>query len=89
MQMEGRWKGRLKWNGSQDLQDLSIRILNVTYNDSGTYECEVLRKYEFDFFTPTSSKTRTIELKVKEIGEANRLLFSSVSPPKWSLALIC
>ncbi|XP_022620082.1 sodium channel subunit beta-1-like [Seriola dumerili] len=37
-----RFIGRLRWNGSKqtrDLQDGSIYILNVTYNDTGTYQC--------------------------------------------------
>uniref|UniRef100_A0AAQ4R3N6 Sodium channel regulatory subunit beta-1 n=1 Tax=Gasterosteus aculeatus aculeatus TaxID=481459 RepID=A0AAQ4R3N6_GASAC len=37
-----RFFDRLKWNGSnhtEDLQDGSIVILNVTFNDTGTYKC--------------------------------------------------
>lgn len=63
-------KGRLVWDGSQDLQDVSISILNVTYNDSGIYECHVLREFEFDFFIPTVYIVKNITLKVKEEGAA-------------------
>lgn len=59
------WKGRLRWNGSKDLQDISISIVNVTANDSGIYECEVSRFFEFDSFKHTTNKKITIELKVK------------------------
>ncbi|XP_059370457.1 sodium channel subunit beta-3 isoform X2 [Carassius carassius] len=59
------WKGRLRWNGSKDLQDISISIINVTANDSGIYECEVSRFFEFDSFKHTTNKKITIELKVK------------------------
>lgn len=53
------------------MQDVSIRIINVTYNDSGVYECHVLRKFEFDFFTPSVSISKDIKLWVKEKGAAN------------------
>ncbi|XP_072248575.1 sodium channel regulatory subunit beta-3 isoform X2 [Leuresthes tenuis] len=64
--VDGPFKGRLAWNGSQDLQDVSIMILNVTYNDSGLYECYVLREFEFGFFTPSFTVMKNISLIVKE-----------------------
>ncbi|XP_059186564.1 sodium channel subunit beta-3 isoform X2 [Centropristis striata] len=63
---DGPFKGRLAWNGSQDLQDVSIRIINVTLNDTGVYECHVFREFEFDFFNPSVSVEKEIRLKVKE-----------------------
>lgn len=66
MDVDGPFKGRLAWNGSQDLQDISIMILNVTFNDSGLYECNVLREFEFGFFTPSFTITKNISLNVKE-----------------------
>lgn len=74
-EMEGPFKGRLFWNGSQDLQDLSIRILNVTYNDSGVYECHVFRRFEFNFFTPSVLITKDIKLRVKEKGATGPFSF--------------
>ncbi|XP_067364541.1 sodium channel subunit beta-3 isoform X2 [Channa argus] len=65
---EGPFKGRLTWNGSQDLQDVSIQITNVTFNDSGIYECRVIRKFEFDVFTPSVSISKNFTLSVKEKG---------------------
>ncbi|KAK2881101.1 hypothetical protein QQF64_008559 [Cirrhinus molitorella] len=62
---EAYWKGRLTWNGSKDLQDISISIVNVTANDTGIYECEVSRFFVFDSFKHSSTKKITIELKVK------------------------
>ncbi|XP_077467760.1 sodium channel regulatory subunit beta-3 [Stigmatopora argus] len=64
--LDGPFKGRLVWNGSQDLQDLSISIVNVTYNDSGVYECHVLRVFEFDSFAPSALVVKNITLKVIE-----------------------
>ncbi|XP_019112964.2 sodium channel regulatory subunit beta-3 isoform X1 [Larimichthys crocea] len=66
VELDGPFKGRLAWNGSQDLQDVSIVILNATFNDSGVYECQVLRKFEFDFFTPSAFLSKDIKLKVIE-----------------------
>lgn len=74
-EMDGPFKGRLFWNGSQDLQDLSIRILNVTYNDSGVYECHVFRRFEFNFFTPSVLITKDIKLRVKEKGATAPVFF--------------
>ncbi|KAG8141535.1 hypothetical protein E2320_007147, partial [Naja naja] len=31
--------GRLEWNGSADMQDVSISVLNISLNDSGIYTC--------------------------------------------------
>lgn len=69
--VDGPFKGRLCWNGSQDLQDISIRILNVTYNDRGVYECHVVRQFEFDFFKPSVFMSKDIKLIVKEKGAAS------------------
>ncbi|XP_040901446.1 sodium channel subunit beta-3 isoform X2 [Toxotes jaculatrix] len=66
IELDGPFKGRVTWNGSQDLQDVSIEILNVTYNDSGIYECHVRREFEFSFFTPSVSIMKNITLTVKE-----------------------
>lgn len=82
-EMDGPFKGRLLWNGSQDLQDLSIRILNVTFNDSGVYECHVFRRFEFNFFAPSVLVTKDIKLRVKEKGAAGRLLAPAFTAPAW------
>lgn len=71
VELDGPFKGRLTWKGSQDLQDVSIEIKNVTFNDSGVYECIVLREFEFDFFTPSVSVSKDIKLRVKEKGAAD------------------
>ncbi|TSQ58043.1 Sodium channel subunit beta-3 [Bagarius yarrelli] len=65
-EQEGPWKGRLLWNGSKDLQDVSISIVNVTVNDSGLYECVVHRQFSFNSYTPSFKKTIKIQLVVRE-----------------------
>uniref|UniRef100_A0A3Q3X1W2 Sodium channel regulatory subunit beta-3 n=1 Tax=Mola mola TaxID=94237 RepID=A0A3Q3X1W2_MOLML len=74
---DGPFKGRLRWIGSKDLQDLSIYLSNVTYNDSGYYECHVQRKFEFDFFTPSVTIVKDITLLVKEKASEDTTAFYS------------
>ncbi|KAK2847210.1 hypothetical protein Q5P01_010209 [Channa striata] len=79
-EMDGPFKGRLTWNGSQDLQDVSIQITNVTFNDSGIYECLVVRQFEFDFFTPSVSISKNFTLNVREkAGEDTTALYSEIT----------
>ncbi|XP_028320312.1 sodium channel regulatory subunit beta-3 isoform X2 [Gouania willdenowi] len=66
MGLDGPFKGRLAWNGSQDLQDISIQVLNVTFNDSGVYECHVRREFKFGYFEPSFFIMKNISLTVKE-----------------------
>ncbi|XP_072319236.1 sodium channel regulatory subunit beta-3 isoform X2 [Eucyclogobius newberryi] len=66
IELDSRLKGRLLWNGSQDLQDLSLRIQNVSFDDSGFYTCEVHREFVFDYFTPTAATIKNISLTVME-----------------------
>lgn len=68
-ELEGPWQGRLVWNGSKDLQELSISILNVTMNDTGTYNCVVFRQFEFDSYSHSVTKTLVINLVVREEGK--------------------
>ncbi|XP_011480874.1 sodium channel subunit beta-3 isoform X1 [Oryzias latipes] len=77
--LDGPFKGRLAWNGSKDLQDLSIVILNVTLNDSGLYQCEVSREFDFRFFTPTFFIRKNITLTVKErASEDTTAIYSEI-----------
>ncbi|XP_035011245.1 sodium channel subunit beta-3 isoform X3 [Hippoglossus stenolepis] len=78
----GQFKGRLTWKGSYDFQEVSIQIHNVTFNDSGIYECHVTR--EFKDFIPPSNFMKNITLKVKE-----KALSSVVSEGINSNQLLC
>lgn len=62
------FKDRLNWNGSKDLQEVSIEIRNVTHNDSGLYTCEIRRVFGFELYTPVFEVNKTINLTVKEKG---------------------
>ncbi|GAB1294084.1 Sodium channel subunit beta-3 [Apodemus speciosus] len=65
-EVESPFQGRLQWNGSKDLQDVSITVLNVTLNDSGLYTCNVSRELEFEAHRPFVKTTRLIPLRVTE-----------------------
>lgn len=69
-EVESPFQGRLQWNGSKDLQDVSITVLNVTLNDSGLYTCNVSREFAFEAHRPFVKTTRLIPLRVTEEGEA-------------------
>ncbi|KAM4743467.1 sodium channel regulatory subunit beta-3 isoform 2-T4 [Anableps anableps] len=64
--VDGHFNGRLVWNGSQDLQDVSIWIVNVSESDRGFYECYVHRQFDFGGFIYDSLTNKNITLTVKE-----------------------
>uniref|UniRef100_A0A8C6TAN3 Sodium channel regulatory subunit beta-3 n=1 Tax=Neogobius melanostomus TaxID=47308 RepID=A0A8C6TAN3_9GOBI len=65
-ELDSAFNRRLLWNGSQDLQDLSIWITNVTYSDSGIYQCIVKREFQFSYFSHSISNMKNITLTVIE-----------------------
>ncbi|XP_043976538.1 sodium channel subunit beta-3 isoform X2 [Gambusia affinis] len=64
--LDGPFKGRLTWNGSNDLQDVSLLIQNVSESDRGIYECRVIRTFEFGGYAPSTLTIKNITLTVKE-----------------------
>ncbi|KAM8927412.1 sodium channel regulatory subunit beta-3 [Pelodytes ibericus] len=65
-EQKGSMQGRLAWNGSKDLQDVSITIINVTMNDSGLYTCNVTRILHFEAHNHMVENMISIDLKVTE-----------------------
>uniref|UniRef100_A0A8K9UF69 Sodium channel regulatory subunit beta-1 n=1 Tax=Oncorhynchus mykiss TaxID=8022 RepID=A0A8K9UF69_ONCMY len=62
-----RFYERLDWNGSKktkDLQDGSIYILNVTWNDTGTYRCIFNRTLTFTSYGFHTDVTKIVHLNV-------------------------
>lgn len=62
-----RFKERLDWNGSKqtrDLQDGSIYILNVTFNDSGEYSCFFQRTLQYKYYEFQTITTKNFTLNV-------------------------
>ncbi|KAL0984807.1 hypothetical protein UPYG_G00147170 [Umbra pygmaea] len=61
------FRDRLVWNGTKktkDLEDASIYILNVTWNDTGTYKCFVNRTLNFPSYIYTTNSTKFVQLNV-------------------------
>ncbi|XP_040277905.1 sodium channel subunit beta-1 [Bufo gargarizans] len=78
--VDDRFTGRLKWNGSshsEDLQDMSVVITNVTYDHAGTYMCRVNRTLIFDSHDYNTNVTKFIDVTVVDKG--NRDVASIVS----------
>ncbi|KAF7692104.1 sodium channel, voltage-gated, type I, beta a isoform X2 [Silurus meridionalis] len=62
-----RFMGRVEWMGSKntfDLQDGSLNILNVTYNDTGTYRCYFDRTLSFTYYEFHTNATKFITINV-------------------------
>ncbi|KAM3923389.1 sodium channel regulatory subunit beta-1 [Leptodactylus fuscus] len=78
--VDERFIGRLKWNGSshsEDLQDMSVVITNVTYEHAGTYMCSVNRTLIFESHEYNTNVTKLIDINVVDKG--NRDIASIVS----------
>lgn len=64
--VDGHFNGRILWNGSKDLQDVSIWILNVSEHDAGIYQCKVDRHFKFGDYEHSVPIDQNITLTVKE-----------------------
>lgn len=65
--MDDRFDERLAWIGSKktdDVQDGSIYILNVTFNDTGTYRCFFDRMLVFPYYEYRTNSLKYINLTV-------------------------
>ncbi|XP_066566012.1 sodium channel regulatory subunit beta-3 isoform X2 [Amia ocellicauda] len=73
------WTGRLQWDGSHDLQDVSISIVNITQSDAGTYTCEVKREFIYKVYRKSLTSTKVIFLEVKsEASEDTTAVYSEI-----------
>ncbi|MEQ2165883.1 hypothetical protein GOODEAATRI_021779 [Goodea atripinnis] len=62
---------RIDWNGSKrsnDIQDASIYLLNVTFNDSGTYRCFFNRILTYDNYEFNDIIDKVVHLTVVAKG---------------------
>ncbi|XP_067304244.1 sodium channel, voltage-gated, type I, beta a [Pseudorasbora parva] len=78
--IDDRFVDRLAWNGSKktdDVQDGSIYILNVTFNDTGTYRCFFDRVLVFPNYEFRTNATKFITINV--VGNATRGMASILS----------
>lgn len=70
--LDDRFVNLVVWNGSKstrDLQDLSIFLLNVTYDHAGEYLCRVDRNLTFDGYVFNTVINKTIHVTVVDKGE--------------------
>ncbi|XP_042597439.1 sodium channel subunit beta-1-like isoform X2 [Cyprinus carpio] len=77
---DDRFDDRLAWNGSKktnDVQDGSIFILNITFNDTGIYRCFFDRTLVFPNYKYRTSSTKFININV--VGKATRGMASIFS----------
>ncbi|CAJ0952882.1 unnamed protein product [Ranitomeya imitator] len=75
-----RFVGRLKWNGSRrtdDLQDMSVVISNVSFDHAGTYMCSVNRTLIFESHEYNTNVTKFMDITV--VSKGNRDIASIVS----------
>ncbi|XDV40711.1 hypothetical protein PO909_009738 [Leuciscus waleckii] len=87
--LDDRFDQRLAWNGSKktdDVQDGSIYILNVTFNDTGIYRCFFDRMLYFPYYQSRSNATKIIILTV--VGHATRGMASILSEVMMYVSII-
>lgn len=68
---DDRFEDRLEWFGSQntiDIQDASIYITNVTFNDSGVYRCLFNRILNYDHYEYDTEVNKFVQLTVVAKG---------------------
>lgn len=78
--MDDHFEERLEWQGTErtaDVQIGAIFVHNVTFNDSGTYECVIQRTLFLPMGEHKVEIRRTVELTV--VAEANRELTALIS----------
>ncbi|XP_008421178.1 sodium channel subunit beta-1 isoform X2 [Poecilia reticulata] len=83
------FEDRIDWNGSKrsnDIQDASIYVLNVTFNDSGTYRCFFYRTLTYDNYEYFNTVDKVVHLTV--VAKATRGTASIVSEVMMYVSII-
>lgn len=79
---------RLDWNGSKkssDIQDASIYLLNVTFNDTGTYRCFFNRILSFENYEYNTVVSKVVHLTVVAKGMMQNFVFDVRSD--WTIVI--
>uniref|UniRef100_A0A3B4FA03 Sodium channel regulatory subunit beta-1 n=1 Tax=Pundamilia nyererei TaxID=303518 RepID=A0A3B4FA03_9CICH len=87
--MNDQFVDRVDWNGSKrsrDIQDASIYLLNVTFNDSGTYRCFFNRILSYENYEYNDVVSKVVHLSV--VGKATRGTASIVSEVMMYVSII-
>ncbi|CAM4640957.1 unnamed protein product [Leuciscus chuanchicus] len=68
--IDERFQDRIKWQGSKsyDLQDASVDLLNVTFNDSGDYQCTFNRILTYQHYEYSTTVNKLVHLTVVAIA---------------------
>ena len=72
---------RVDWNGSKrsnDIQDASIYLLNVTFNDSGTYQCFFNRILTYEAYEFNIRVAKVVHLNVVAKGKSTELIWAQI-----------
>ncbi|KAI4810874.1 hypothetical protein KUCAC02_013801 [Chaenocephalus aceratus] len=84
-----RFFERLVWNGSKhtnDLQDGSIFILNVTFNDTGRYKCIFSRTLMYPAYEFSTFPNKTIDMTVEDFSGWRRKALRESAPEYLAIA---
>ncbi|KAK6469713.1 sodium channel subunit beta-1-like [Huso huso] len=76
---DDRFENRLVWNGSKkttDLLDVSVYILNVSFDDAGLYKCYVERTLYYEHYEFHTNVSKFVKLTV--VPTVNRELTSII-----------
>ncbi|XP_067280961.1 sodium channel, voltage-gated, type I, beta b [Pseudorasbora parva] len=87
--IDERFLDRMEWHGSRktfDLQDASVDILNVTFNDSGVYRCIFNRVLSYEHYEFSTIASKEVHLTV--VGKATRGTASIVSEVMMYVSII-
>uniref|UniRef100_A0A4W4E6B3 Sodium channel regulatory subunit beta-1 n=2 Tax=Electrophorus electricus TaxID=8005 RepID=A0A4W4E6B3_ELEEL len=87
--IDERFKERVNWTGSRktnDLQDASIYLLNVTFNDSGVYRCFFSRTLSYQYYEYQTTVSKLVHLTV--VAKATRGVASIVSEVMMYVSII-
>lgn len=69
--IDERFQDRMEWHGSKktfDLQDASVDLLNVTFNDSGVYRCIFNRVLTYEHYEFSTTASKEVHLTVVAKG---------------------
>ncbi|XP_066525995.1 sodium channel, voltage-gated, type I, beta b [Hoplias malabaricus] len=87
--IDERFEGRVDWNGSKmtlDLQDASIYVFNITFNDTGIYRCCFTRTLQYMYYEHLSNVSKEVHLNV--MAKATRGTASIVSEVMMYVSII-
>uniref|UniRef100_A0A671KMG9 Ig-like domain-containing protein n=1 Tax=Sinocyclocheilus anshuiensis TaxID=1608454 RepID=A0A671KMG9_9TELE len=79
--IDERFQDRMEWHGSRntlDLQDASVDLLNVTFDDSGAYHCIFNRVLGYKHYEFSTIASKVVHLTVVGKGTDESLLRPNV-----------